>query len=131
MNLMNNKAELRRFCAQVRKNLPCGAKQKKRILNEVSDSGINWIKQNPGKPFSEFQRDFGGPAVIAAAYLEQMDTSELLRKVSVHKKVLWISLSLAIIILLVCIGTALWAMNDIHEYSAGRVIVYPAVDEGM
>lgn len=127
---MNNEAALRRYCAQVRKNLPCNRKQKKRILDEIRGSAMQWLEQNPDAPFSEFEKAFGSPASIAAAHLEQMEASEVLQKLSVRQKILRIVLAAVAVIVLLWAAVLTWAAIDQYHHARGRTFVYPAVDEG-
>lgn len=129
MSSMNNEAALRRYCAQVRKNLPCGRKQKKRILEEVYGSGMQWLEQNPEAAFSDFEKAFGSPAVIAAAHLEQMDASEVLKKLSVRQKILRIVLAVAAIVVFLWAGVVTWALIRDNQRSNGYIEYY-VTDEG-
>lgn len=129
MSPMNNEAALRRYCAQVRKNLPCTKKQRKRVLDEVRGSAMQWLEQNPDAPFSEFEKTFGSPAAIAASHLEQMDTSELLKKLSVRKKILRIVLAVAAVVVLLWAGAVILALIRDNQRSNGYIEYY-VTDEG-
>lgn len=107
---MNNEAVFRRYCRQIRSLLPCSLKDKHRILREIRERLADYREQNPEADAAAVLSYFGAPEVIAAAYIDQMGTAELLKKLRIRRRILTIALTLAGVILVTWLGTVAWAI---------------------
>ena len=79
---------LRQYYCEIRSYLPCSRKHKDRILNEIRTNILQYLEENPEVDFAGIQAHFGTPKTIAAAYVDDMDTEELLHALRVRKKII-------------------------------------------
>ena len=68
----------RRYLREAKSWLPCSGKQKRDILARIENVVNDYVDQNPDADYSEIMNRFGTPRQIAAAYVDDMDTEELL-----------------------------------------------------
>lgn len=94
---------LRQYYREIRSYLPCSRKHKDRILNEIRTNILHYLEENPEVDFAGIQARFGSPKTIAAAYVDDMDTEELLHALRVRKQIISAVVSAVIAVLL------LWA----------------------
>lgn len=91
---------LRQYYREIRSYLPCSRKHKDRILNEIRTSILHYVEENPEVDFAGIQARFGSPNAIAAAYVDDMDTEELLHALRVTKKIVTAVVSVVIAVLI-------------------------------
>lgn len=68
---------IRRYCRAVGSYLPCSRKQKWQILENLRQRLKEYCDEHPGEATPEEQ--FGTPQQVAAGYVDDMDTMELLQ----------------------------------------------------
>ena len=123
---MYTEKEIRRYCRAVSSWLPCPRNEKKDILEKLKLSIADYQEQNPDADFAAIKAHFGTPQTVAAAYVDMMDTAELLRKLRIRRRVLTIVLILAAIVLVTWLGTVAWAIiEEINSSNAYGVIIPP------
>lgn len=71
--------ELKQYYRDIAKNLPVGRKQKQQILLAITQSVEDYLAAHPQADFQAVQEHFGSPQEIAAAYIENMTTPEILK----------------------------------------------------
>lgn len=81
-------AALKRYYRTIRSYLPCSHKLKNRILDEIQNSVNGYLEDHPDAGISEIEARFGEPKNIAAAYVDDMDTSELLYALRVRRRII-------------------------------------------
>lgn len=104
--------ELNKYLRQVRRCLPCAAKQKQNILNEISGTISAWLEENPGADLDRICQRFGTPQQIATAYVDELGSTELLRDLQVRKKIIKIvaaGVAVVIAVWVIVMGIALVA----------------------
>ena len=74
------KWQLRRYYWEVKSFLPCSRKLKKRCIADLKANVEGFLEQNPQAGFAAIQERFGTPRQIAAAFVEEADTEQLLRR---------------------------------------------------
>lgn len=107
-------AELRRYYRQIRSYLPCARRLKNHIMDEIQSNVKGYLEENPEADFTQIQARFGAPQAIAAAYVDDMDTQELLKALHVRRKITTIVTACVLIILMmwgITVGAAY-----IHSY---------------
>ncbi|MBR3979156.1 MAG: hypothetical protein IKJ94_06000 [Oscillospiraceae bacterium] len=117
--------ELKQYYRDISKHLPVGRKQKQQILLTITQSVEDYLAAHPLADFQAVQAHFGSPQEIAAAYIENMTTPEILKKFRFRKTVLTILCATAATALLlwgVVVGTAL--INEITS-SGGYGVIDP------
>lgn len=105
--------ELKQYYRDVAKYLPIGRKQKQQIILAITQSVEDYLAAHPLADFQAVQAHFGTPQEIAASYIENMTTPEILKKFRFRKTVLTILCATAATALL------LW----------GSIIVYAIVKD--
>lgn len=80
--------ELKQYYRDISKKLPVGRKQKQQILLAISRSVEDYLAVHPLADFPAVLEHFGSPQEIAAAYIENMTTSEITKKLRLRRKVL-------------------------------------------
>lgn len=81
-------AALKRYYRTIRSYLPCSRKLKNRILDEIQNSVNGYLEDHPDANISEIETRFGEPKNIAAAYVDDMDTPELLGALRIRKRII-------------------------------------------
>lgn len=81
-------AVLKRYYRTIRSYLPCSRKRKKHILDEIQNSVNGYLKDHPEANISEIEVRFGEPKNIAAAYVDDMDTPELLYALRARRRII-------------------------------------------
>lgn len=82
--------EIRRYCRAVGSYLPCSRQQKRDILTNLRQRLEDHLAQQPDGTPEEL---FGTPQQVAAAYVDDMDTHELLGKLRWRHRVVTIALA--------------------------------------
>lgn len=105
------KSAVKRYFRTIRSYLPCSHKLKKRITNEIASSVNGFLEDHPDATIADVRAHFGEPQNIAAAYVDDMNTPELLHALRVRRR--------TITIILVGVITALfmWASCLTYAYA--------------
>lgn len=88
--------ELNQYYRQIKGWLPCGGKVKKTLMTNITATIEGYIADNPGIDFAAVQAHFGTPQQIAAAFVDEMGTEELLTALRLRRKIVKIVLGVAI-----------------------------------
>lgn len=103
--------ELKHYFRVIASWLPCSHKQKKQIVNSVRDSVGNYLASAPDADISQIVTRFGEPQAIAAAYVDNTNTSELLRQLRIRRRVVSRVTALVIAALLLWVCLLTWAAH--------------------
>ena len=128
MRICNSAAK--RYLRELRKSLPCGRKERKRVLEGIRQSMEN--KEAPDGPdtYEALVSRYGSPDEIASAYFSEKSTGELIRELRIGNRVLAILLSAVVIALLLRLGW--WIASYVslmNEYPGYIVEGQPVVIE--
>lgn len=91
---------LRRYYRKIRSYLPCSGKIKKKILSEICTNVSRYLEEFPNAEYSQIEARFGTPQCIAAAYVDDMDTQELLQSMHIRRKIVVTITGFLLIVLL-------------------------------
>lgn len=94
---------LRRYYWTIRSYLPCSGKLKKQILMEIRANISHYLEEFPEAEFPQIEARFGTPQSIAAAYVDDLNTQELLVSLHIRRKIL------TIVLAGISIAALLWA----------------------
>lgn len=97
--------DVKRYCREVRGWLPCSLKQKKKILGKMRENLARYLEEDPLANYSAIVARFGTPQQIAAAYVDEMGTPELLNDLRIKRKIIRIVATVGIAFVL------LWAIT--------------------
>lgn len=115
--MKNRDSVLRRYLRAVRSYLPCSRKVKKRILEEIYRNVNAYLDENPEADYAQIEVRFGSPKRIAAAYVDDMDTQELLRTLLIRKKIKTAIIGcLFVIVLLWAIGVSYIMIHEVTHF---------------
>ena len=78
---------IRRYCRAVGSYLPCSRRQKREILQGLRQRLEDCCAEHP-EGTESFEAFFGTPQAVAAAYIDDMDTGELLAALRQRRRVL-------------------------------------------
>lgn len=97
---MQNRAA-RRYLREVRSWLPCSRKLKRGILEKIGSTIAEYLSEEPGADYNKLLARFGTPQQIAASYVNEMKTGELLRDLRIKRRIVYcVAITAAIIVLL-------------------------------
>lgn len=122
---MNKRVLDRYFCKLCRK-LPCGRIEKQRILSDLQLNTENWLETHPDADEAAFLEAFGTPDAVAQSYIEQMDPTEISKKLKTRKTILTIVAALAVAILLIWLLIVIIALVNEFRLAGGHLITHPA-----
>lgn len=77
----------RKYLRKVRALLPCSRKMKDEITAPLRRSMAEYLSEQQGATAAELQARFGTPEVIASSCLEDVDTTEVLRRLLLRRRV--------------------------------------------
>lgn len=101
--------DFHKYLRQVRGCLPNG-KMKRQIMEEISSAGCRYLEENPGACFEDIVARLGTPQQIAASYIDEMCTPELLDNLRMKRRIIKIvscAVALVIVAWFVVVGVAL------------------------
>lgn len=110
---------LKRYYRNIRKDLPCSYKMKKKIMQQIQESVDQFLEQNPDADFDAVQLHFGEPQTIALSYIEDQDAPELLRKLRIKKKIIAVVVGVIVAILVIWGIAVVWAVIDSADTNNG------------
>lgn len=116
--------EIRDYYRQIERCLPGSAKAKKRIMDSIRQSVGSYLEENPKADMAGVQSHFGTPNSIAASYVEQMDTEEVIKKFDIKKTVIGIVCGALVLSLLMWGAGLLIALIDGHNSESGYIETY-------
>lgn len=114
--------ELNRYYREVRSWLPCSRKLKDSIMEQLQGSIQDYLEQNPGADAALVRAHFGAPEVIAAAYVEEMDTGTLLRDLRIRRKIVSITAGAVAAFLALWMGVVGWAIVREIDDTNGHIV---------
>ena len=126
--LKNNPA--RRYLRKVRGLLPCSRKMKDEITAPLRRSMAEYLLERPDASAEDFRARFGTPEVIAASCLEDVETTDLLRRLRLRRRVTAILVSTAFAALLVWVGFLIRSYYEVkNQVIDGFDVTTPIVEE--
>ncbi len=113
---MWNRVHLMRYLWEVSRQLPGSWKEKKRILSRMQRSIRDYVSEGENPSYEKIIERFGKPNQIAATFLGEMETEELLRNMKASGRVVQIVAITAILIIAMWAGVVSIALvNELIE----------------
>lgn len=81
--------ELKSYYRQIKGWLPCGGRLKKNMMSCITATVEDYIASHPDADFAALQAHFGSPQQIATAFVDEMDTQELLHALRIRRRILF------------------------------------------
>lgn len=124
----NRSRAKRRYLREIRGWLPCSGKWKRGILEKIEQSIAQFLSENPEASYEALAERFGSPRQIAATYVDDMGTAELLKDLRARRRVVQIVAAAAVTV--VCLWTGLITVSYIgHLKDIGGCVVVGEVAE--
>ncbi len=92
--------DTKRYLRAVRGWLPCSGELKRRIMSQITNGVQEYLAQNPNATFDDLCAQLGSPQVIAAAYIENAATAEILKNLRIRRRIVAIVISAVLVILI-------------------------------
>lgn len=106
----------RRYLRRTGSWLPCAGSMKRKMLGEIRKTLLEFLAENPDADDGAILTRFGSPQQIAAAYIDEAETGELIRKLRIRRRVVSIVCAAAIACVAVWAGLIVCALNsDAHK----------------
>lgn len=117
--------ELKSYYRQVATWLPCGGKLKKQLMANITTTIEGYRAEHPEADFSALQAHFGTPRQIAAAFVDEMETDELLNALKIRRKIMAIVTIIAITMVMLWASALTIALADelINANGYGEVVI--------
>lgn len=104
---------IKKYVCAVSSFLPCSGKTKKPWLDAIRAQAEDYIAQG-GDPAALAER-FGTPQQVAAAYMDEMPTAELLAQLHIRRRVVTTVVLAVVAALAVYVGVLLWQMHMVQD----------------
>lgn len=104
---------VRRYCRAVGSYLPCSRRQKRQILWDLRQRLAEYCGEQPNGVTLE--ENFGTPQQVAAGYVDDMDTTELLHALRYRRRVITIVVAGVLTALAVFAVALYMQVHDFHE----------------
>lgn len=112
--------DIRKYYRQTAGWLPCGGACKRKIMDRIRANVNGYLEQHPDADMEEIEARFGAPREIAAAYVSDMDTGELLVALRVRRRIL-AAVMAAVMFVVVSWGSCiLWAIDEAKNSFGGH-----------
>ena len=108
---------IKKYVCAVSSFLPCSGKTKKPWLDAIRAQAEDYIAQG-GDPAALAER-FGTPQQVAAAYVDEMPTAELLAELHIRRRVVTTVVLAVVAALAVYAGVLLLQLHTIHQDLSG------------
>ena len=113
-----------RYLLHIRNTLPCSFQVKGKIMKRISDDVHDYLAVVPDANYDELLNRFGAPDGIAVAYVEDLESQEMLSVLRTRRSILKICKILAAIIVVVWVMVAGIALLDSFQQSGGYGVAY-------
>lgn len=115
------KTSLKKYYRQISKELICPQNEKKKILADIKSNVTCYLEENPDADFDGVQAHFGTPGQISAAYIGEIDTPEIIRKLKIRNRIVTtVCIAVGVCVLLWAASVVI-ALIDSHQ-SANLII---------
>lgn len=117
-----------RYVRAVSGFLPCSGKVKKPLLDTLRAQAEEYIAD--GGDAAALEQRFGTPQQVAAAWVDEMGTSELLAEMHIHRRIVMVVASALAAALVIFTGVLVWQQYMIHKDLSGWNEEIIMVNEG-
>ena len=93
--------------------LPCSGKVKKPLLDVLRAQAEEYIAD--GGDAAALEQRFGTPQQVAAAWVDERDTSELLAELHIHRRIVMVVALALAAVLVIFTGVLVWQQYMIHK----------------
>ena len=112
---------VKQYIRSIRRELPCSGKKKRQFISQIRCSIMDFLQENPEADLEAVQAHFGTKQEIVEDFVRNEDASDLLRKMSVKKKVLAIIAGVMFFVLVTWGAVVAWEIAEAKK-SSGKYI---------
>lgn len=116
-----NERALERYYKEISSWLPCSRKLKKQIIGQIQRCVEEYLEHNPDADITPLKNHFGDPQTIAATYVENTGTAEILKHLRIRKRIVRIVATVMAFILIMWACVVSWATIDAKESINGQI----------
>lgn len=123
-------SELNMYYKQIRQALPGNVFNRRRIMAGIKNGIEEYRLQNPDADMAQIKAHFGSPEQIAAAYIEEQSTGQLLKALHIRHKIVAIVAGVMAVILL---SWAIFITSEIvnsHNQKYGYIVTEQGISHG-
>lgn len=113
----------RRYLRQTGSWLPCAGSMKRKMLGEIRETLLEFLAENPDADYPAITARFGAPGQIAAAYVDEAETGELLNRMRLRRRVVSIACAAAIAVVSIWAGAIAYMINSDSHQAQGHVTI--------
>ena len=89
---------LAQYFRDVKKLLPCSAKEKQRCIDELEADVTAFLEHHPDASLTEIYDSIGSPESIAKSFMDRVSPNELSHKLSAKRKIVVGILAIALVL---------------------------------
>ena len=108
---------VRRYVRAVSGFLPCSGKVKKPLLDTLRAQAEEY--RADGGDAAALEQRLGTPQQVAAAWVDERDTSELLAELHIHRRIVMVVALVLAAVLVIFTGVLVWQQYMIHKDLSG------------
>lgn len=113
---------IRKYLRQVRELLPCGRKERRRILQTLRANVTDFLAETSNVSVRDIEQRFGTPQSIAASYLDSEDRNVVLKKLQTRRTVKRIIVACAAVVILLWGAFIGWAAYEEWNFANGYIV---------
>lgn len=111
---------LKRYYKEISSWLPCSRKLKKQIIGQIQNCVEDYLAQNPDTDIAQLKSHFGDPQTIAATYVENTGTAEILKDLRIRKRIVRIVAGVMAAILIMWASVVTWVAAEANREIQGQ-----------
>lgn len=119
-----NDPALKQYMRSLTRELPCSGKMKKQLASQIRCSIMEYLQEQPEADLAAIQAHFGTGQEIAASFVDYEDSSVLLKKMSIKKKVLTIVAGVMAVVVLTWSAVIAWEIVESKQTRNGYIEVF-------
>ena len=120
MRMCNSAAK--RYLRELRNSLPCGRKERKRVLESIRQSIENNEATDGPDTYEALVSRYGSPDEIASAYFSEKSTRELIRELRIGNRVLALILAGIVAALVIWFGWGAFTYVSLMDEAPGYIV---------
>ena len=107
--------QLKKYYRAIRSWLPCSGGIKKKIIHNIEATIQVYLEENSGADFAEIEQHYGTPQQIAATYIDEMGTVELMKQLKTRRRIVYTVFTATAIVVLLWTTALTVALIDSHK----------------
>ena len=114
---------LAQYFRDVKKLLPCSAKEKQRCIDELEADVTAFLEHHPDASLTEIYDSIGSPESIAKSFMDRVSPNELSHKLSAKRKIVVGILAIALVLAAIVASLAAVTTHMRQDFYDGYYVV--------